>query len=385
MSEPKVALVTGITGQDGSYLARLLLKKGYHVHGVRRRSSGDNKQRIIDLIEDPSCHDSRFFLHYGDITDTPSLTHILEKVRPNEVYNLAAQSHVRVSFDAPEYTAQADAIGTLRILEAIRTLKLSKDVRFYQAATSEMYGKIQESQQSETTPFYPRSPYGVAKLYGYWITTNYREAYDFFATNGILFNHESPLRGDSFVTRKITKAAARIALGMQSSLSLGNLNAERDWGHTREYVEGMWRMLQHDHPEDFVLATGKKTSVRDFVKMTFSHLGFSLDFSGSNEQEVGICSKSGRKLVTVDPYYYRPTEVDCLLGNANKAQEKLGWKPEVRVEALCQEMVAADVFLAAAEKGLPVGDKNFLGLLESNGYCDWFEKIGRALLKRAAN
>ncbi len=339
----KVALVTGVTGQDGAYLARLLLDKGYVVHGVKRRSSSFNTGRIEDIYEDPHVEQQRFRLHYGDLTDATNLIRIMQEVQPDEVYNLAAQSHVQVSFETPEYTANADAIGTLRLLEAIRILGLEKKARFYQASTSEMYGMVQEVPQTEATPFYPRSPYGVAKLYAYWITVNYREAYGLHASNGILFNHESPLRGETFVTRKITRAAAAIALGRQDRLYLGNLDARRDWGHAREYAEGMWLMLQQDQPDDYVLATGETTSVRQFVEWAFADAGVELEFRGQGVEEKAFCRASGRCLVEVDPRYFRPTEVDLLIGDATKARTRLGWKHTVTVRELVREMVQADL------------------------------------------
>lgn len=340
--DKKRALITGITGQDGAYLAELLLAKGYEVHGVKRRSSSFNTARIDSIYEDPHEADRSLFLHYGDLTDSTNLVRLIGETRPHEIYNLAAQSHVAVSFETPEYTANADAIGTLRILEAIRILGLEKATRFYQASTSELYGLVQEVPQSETTPFYPRSPYAAAKLYAYWITVNYREAYGLHASNGILFNHESPLRGETFVTRKISRAAAAISLGHQKELFLGNLDAKRDWGHAREYVEGMWMMLQQDAPDDYVLATGKTTTVRDFVRWCFEDVGIDLRFEGDAEQEVAIDQSNNRVVVRVDPTYYRPTEVDLLLGDASKANEKLGWKPETDVRSLAREMVLAD-------------------------------------------
>ncbi|NRA66671.1 MAG: GDP-mannose 4,6-dehydratase [Pseudobacteriovorax sp.] len=348
----KTALITGITGQDGAYLAQLLLDKGYEVHGIKRRSSSFNTQRIDHIYEDPHQNDKRLFLHYSDLSDASSLVRIIGEVQPDEIYNLAAQSHVQVSFEVPEYTLNSDGGGTLRILEAIRMLNLEKKTKFYQASTSELFGKVQEVPQSETTPFYPRSPYAAAKLYAFWITKNYREAYGIFASNGILFNHESPIRGETFVTRKITRAAANIALGLQDKLYIGNLDAKRDWGHAKEFVEGMWMMMQHDKPDDFVLATGRTTSVRDFVKMAFSALDIELEFSGKGGSEVGIDPKSGNTLVAVDPNYYRPTEVDLLIGDASKAEQALGWKAKTTVEDLCQEMVFADFARAKADMNI---------------------------------
>jgi GDPmannose 4,6-dehydratase len=346
----KVALITGITGQDGAYLAELLLKKGYEVHGIKRRSSLFNTQRIDHLYEDPHVPTRHMTLHYGDLTDSTNLIRIIQEVQPDEIYNLAAMSHVHVSFETPEYTANADGIGALRILEAIRLLGLAKKTKFYQASTSELYGLVQAVPQSETTPFYPRSPYAVAKLYAYWITVNYREAYGMYACNGILFNHESPLRGETFVTRKITRGVAKIALGMQDAIYLGNLDAQRDWGHAKDYVEGMWMMMQQEKAEDFVLATGVTTHIRDFVKMAFEEIGVELRFEGEGESEVGIIVKSeiwnlesGKEVVRVDPRYYRPTEVDLLIGDARKAKEKLNWEPKYSLSEMIKEMVAADI------------------------------------------
>jgi len=348
----KVALITGITGQDGAYLAELLLEKGYTVHGIKRRSSLFNTDRIDHLYQDPHEKQIRLHLHYGDLTDSTNLIRIIQETQPDEIYNLAAMSHVHVSFETPEYTANADGIGTLRILEAVRLLGLTKKTRVYQASTSELYGLVQAVPQSETTPFYPRSPYAVAKLYAYWITVNYREAYGMYAVNGILFNHESPLRGETFVTRKITRGAAKIALGLQDKIYLGNLNARRDWGHAKDYVEGMWRILQQDTPEDYVLATGVTTPVRDFVRMAFGELGIELEFSGEQENEVGIvksCSNPdfmlpvGKEVVAVDPRYYRQTEVDLLIGDPTKAHEKLGWKPTFDLPMLVADMMRCDV------------------------------------------
>lgn len=336
----KKALLTGITGQDGSYLAELLLEKGYEVHGMIRRSSSFNTGRIDHLYNDPKYSGSKFFLHYGDVTDTSNINRLLEKIEPDEVYNLAAQSHVKVSFEVPEYTAEVDAVGTLRFLDAIRETGIT--TKFYQASTSELYGKVQEIPQTEKTPFYPRSPYGVAKLYGYWIIVNYREAYNIFACNGILFNHESPRRGETFVTRKITMAAAKIKLGLQDKLTLGNLNSKRDWGYAPEYVEGMWRMLQRDEAEDFVLATGETHEVRKFVEAAFNELGIDLRWEGQGEEEKGIDAKSGKILVAVDPKYYRPTEVDLLIGDATKAKQKLGWEAKTKFADLARLMAKAD-------------------------------------------
>jgi GDPmannose 4,6-dehydratase len=351
----KKALITGITGQDGAYLTELLLAKGYEVHGVKRRASSLNTARIDHLYQDPHDPEVRLRLHYGDLTDSTNLIRIVQEVQPDEVYNLAAMSHVKVSFDTPEYTANADGIGTLRLLEAIRILGMERDVRFYQASTSELYGLVQEVPQRETTPFYPRSPYGVAKLYGFWIVKNYRESYGMHASNGILFNHESPLRGETFVTRKITRAVARIHLGMQSVLHLGNLDAQRDWGHARDYVEGMWRMLQQPHGDDFVLATGRTTSIRRFVEMAFGEVGVQLVWSGSGVDEVGRDAATGELRVAIDPRYFRPAEVDLLVGDATKAREVLGWTPTIELEAMCAEMVAADVALFERERYLLAG------------------------------
>ena len=350
----KVALITGITGQDGAYLAELLLSKGYYVHGIKRRSSMFNTDRIDHLYQDQHEKNINFKLHYGDLTDSTNLIRIIQEVQPDEIYNLAAQSHVKVSFETPEYTANADAIGPLRILEAIRILGLEKKTRFYQASTSELYGLVQEIPQKETTPFYPRSPYGVAKLYGFWITKNYRESYGMFACNGILFNHESPLRGETFVTRKISRAAARISLGMQEKLFIGNIDSERDWGHAKDYVEGMWRMLQQDEPDDFVLATGIKISVREFISMAFLEVGINLKWQGKGENEKGVVS-AGKVIVEIDPKYYRPAEVDLLIGDASKAKNKLGWVAKCTVAELCKEMVQADLVLFKRDQYLLEG------------------------------
>jgi GDPmannose 4,6-dehydratase len=339
----KVALITGVTGQDGAYLAELLLSKGYEVHGIKRRSSTFNTGRVDHLYRDLHEPDVRFRLHYGDLTDGTSLIRIIQEVRPTEIYNLAAQSHVQVSFEAAEYTANADAIGALRLLEAIRILGLEKSVKFYQASTSEMYGKVQEIPQSETTPFYPRSPYGAAKLYAYWITVNYREAYGIHASNGILFNHESPIRGETFVTRKITRGVAAIAHGLQSQLFLGNLDAKRDWGHARDYVEGMWLMLQQAEPDDYVLATGESHSVREFVEAAFAHIGRRIVWRGDGVEETGTDDKSDQALVSIDPRYFRPTEVDQLLGNPAKAKRKLGWSHRIGFSELVAEMMESDL------------------------------------------
>ena len=345
----KKALITGVTGQDGAYLAELLLSKGYEVHGVKRRASLFNTDRIDHLYQDKHRDDVNFYLHHGDLTDATNLIRIIQEVQPNEIYNLGAQSHVKVSFEVPEYTANSDAVGTLRLLEAVRILKLEKKVKFYQASTSELYGKAQEIPQSENTPFYPRSPYGVAKLYAYWIVKNYREAYGMYACNGILFNHESPLRGETFVTRKITRAVAKISLGIQDKIYIGNLNSQRDWGHARDYVEGMWLMLQQEIPEDYVLATGVTTTVRDFCYMAFSEVGIEIKWEGEGNQEKGVDVSTGKVLVEVDPNYYRPTEVDLLIGDATKAKEQLNWQPKVTVPSLVKEMVASDVTLFEKE------------------------------------
>ena len=338
----KVALITGITGQDGAYLAELLLEKNYEVHGVKRRSSSFNTSRIDHLYKDKHKEDVNFFLHYGDLTDATNLIRIIQEVQPEEIYNLGAQSHVKVSFEIPEYTANSDALGTLRILEAIRILKMENKVRFYQASTSELYGKSQEVPQTETTPFYPRSPYGVAKLYAFWIVKNYREAYGMFACNGILFNHESPIRGETFVTRKITRAASKIKLGLQEKLYLGNLDAQRDWGHAKDYVEGMWQMLQYEKPEDFVLATGKTTTIREFCNLSFKELGIDIKWDGKGVKEVGIDKSSNKVIISIDPNYYRPTEVDLLIGDASKAKKLLNWNPKYDLKSLVKEMVSVD-------------------------------------------
>jgi len=343
MTTQKTALITGVTGQDGAYLAEFLLKKGYVVHGIKRRASLFNTQRIDDLYQDPHVDGRNFILHYGDLTDSTNLIRIIQQVQPDEIYNLAAQSHVQVSFETPEYTANTDALGTLRILEAVRILGLDKKTRFYQASTSELFGKVVETPQTEKTPFYPRSPYAVAKLYAYWIAVNYREAYGLYACNGILFNHESPLRGETFVTRKITRALARIKLGLQDRLYLGNLDAKRDWGHAKDYVEMQWLMLQQDEPEDFVIATGVQYSVRDFVGMAAKELGISVRFEGHGVDETGVDEATGKTIVSVDPRYFRPTEVATLLGDPAKAKEKLGWVPKITLREMVAEMVAADL------------------------------------------
>lgn len=349
MAKTKKALITGITGQDGAYLTELLLEKGYEVHGVKRRSSQLNTDRIDHLYQDPHESNVRLKLHYGDLVDSTNLIRIVQEVKPDEIYNLAAQSHVQVSFETPEYTADADALGTLRLLEAIRILGLENTCRFYQASTSELYGTAQEVPQSETTPFYPRSPYGVAKLYAYWIVKNYRESYGMHASNGILFNHESPRRGETFVTRKITRAAARIKLRMQQCLHLGNLDAQRDWGHAKDYVEGMWRMLQQDQPDDYVLATGVTTSIRDFVTLAFEEVDITLSWRGEGEEEEGYCPETGNVLVKVDPRYFRPAEVELLIGDASKARRDLGWTATTPLNELCREMVQSDLALFEKE------------------------------------
>ncbi len=342
----KKALITGATGQDGAFLSELLLDKGYEVHGIKRRSSLINTHRVDHLYIDPKFDDTNFYLHHGDLTDATNLIRVIQEVKPDEIYNLAAQSHVQVSFETPEYTANSDAVGTLRLLEAIRILGLEQKTKFYQASTSELYGKVQEVPQSETTPFYPRSPYAAAKLYAYWITVNYREAYGIFASNGILFNHEGPTRGETFVTRKITMAVAKISLGVQQKLFLGNLNAERDWGHARDYVDGMWRILQHNEADDFVLATEEKHSVREFIELSFKYIGIEISWKGEGVDEKGVDASTGRELVCVDPKYFRPTEVELLLGDASKAKRLLGWQSSTSFKSLVNEMVEADIKLA---------------------------------------
>lgn len=377
----KVALITGVTGQDGAYLAEFLLKKGYFVHGIKRRSSLFNTDRIDHLYQDQHENNVRFKLHYGDLTDSTNLIRIIQETQPDEIYNLAAMSHVQVSFEMPEYTANADGIGTLRLLEAVRILGLTKKTKIYQASTSELYGLVQAVPQSETTPFYPRSPYAVAKIYGYWITVNYREAYGMFACNGILFNHESPLRGETFVTRKITRAACKIALGLQNCLYLGNLSAQRDWGHAKDYIEAMWLILQQEQPEDFVIATGITTTVRDFVKMSFSELGIEIEFSGKDEHEKGVIIdieeekveklglnlnnlKLGTTVVRVDPKYFRPTEVDLLLGDPTKSKTKLGWRPKYDLPALVSDMMISDLHLMKKDEFLKDGGFTTLNYFE---------------------
>jgi len=351
----KVAFITGITGQDGAYLAELLLKKGYIVHGLKRRSSSFNTGRIDHLYQDPHVSKRNFILHHGDMTDSTNLIRIIQEIQPDEIYNLAAQSHVHVSFETPEYTANADGLGTLRILEAIRLLGMVEKTKFYQASTSELYGIAQEVPQNENTPFYPRSPYAVAKLYGYWITVNYREAYNMYACNGILFNHESPVRGETFVTRKITRAAVRISMGTQEQIYLGNLDAKRDWGHAGDFVDGMWRMLQQDKPEDFVLATGVTTTIREFAERAFAEVGITLGWSGRGVDEVGRDTKTGKTVVSVDPTYFRPTEVDLLIGDATKARKKLGWKPTLDLQQMIEEMIASDLEEARKDQHLHSG------------------------------
>ncbi|MFD1769388.1 GDP-mannose 4,6-dehydratase [Sphingobacterium suaedae] len=380
-NKPKIAFVTGITGQDGAYLAEFLLRKGYIVHGLKRRSSLFNTDRIDHLYQDPHLSHRNFILHYGDLTDSSNLIRIIQEIQPDEIYNLAAQSHVKVSFDTPEYTANADGIGTLRILDAVRLLGLAKRTRIYQASTSELYGLVQAVPQTETTPFYPRSPYAVAKLYGYWITVNYREAYGMYACNGILFNHESPVRGETFVTRKITRAVAKIALGLQDKLYLGNLSAQRDWGHAKDYVEAMWLILQQEQPEDFVIATGETTTVRDFVRMAFAELGIDVEFSGKDTAEKGVIIdrdeevlrrlnipaeniKLGQTVVKVDPQYFRPTEVDLLIGDPSKAKNKLGWTPKYTLSMLVKDMVDSDLQLMRKEEYLKKGGFTTLNYFE---------------------
>ena len=369
---PKVALITGITGQDGAYLSELLLKKGYIVHGIKRRSSLFNTDRIDHLYQDPHIDNRNFILHYGDLSDSTNLIRIVQEVQPDEIYNLGAMSHVQVSFEVPEYVADTDGVGTLRLLEAIRILNLTKKTKIYQASTSELYGKVQEVPQKETTPFYPRSPYAVAKMYAYWITVNYREAYGMFACNGILFNHESPLRGETFVTRKITRGVAKIALGLQDKLFMGNINSKRDWGHAKDYVEAMYLILQQETPEDFVIATGVTTEIREFIRMAFKEAGITIEFKGEGVDEKGYVAhcnypdyqiEIGKEVLAIDPKYFRPTEVDLLIGDPTKANTKLGWKPKYDVKMLCAEMVAADLELFRKEKML-----NEAGFVIKNQY-----------------
>lgn len=377
----KKALITGVTGQDGAYLAEFLLKKGYEVHGLKRRSSLFNTDRIDHLYSDPHEMGVKFKLYHGDLTDSTNLIRIIQEIQPDEIYNLAAQSHVKVSFDTPEYTANADGIGTLRILEAVRLLGLTKKTRIYQASTSELYGLVQAVPQSETTPFYPRSPYAVAKIYGYWITVNYREAYNMFACNGILFNHESPIRGETFVTRKITRAASKIALGLQSTMYMGNLSSQRDWGHAKDYIEAMWLILQQEKAEDYVIATGITTTVREFIRLAFEELGIQIKFTGENENETGVVAgfdtekmkslglrtdllEEGHTVVKVDPKYFRPTEVELLLGDPTKANEKLGWKPKYDLHALVQDMIQSDLYLMKKDEYLKQGGYETLNYFE---------------------
>ncbi len=360
----KVALITGVTGQDGAYLAELLLSKGYEVHGIKRRRSLFNTNRIDHLYTDLHEANVRFILHYGDMTDSTNIIKIIQDVQPDEIYNLAAQSHVKVSFETPEYTANSDAVGALRILEAIRILKLETKTKFYQASTSELYGKVQEVPQTETTPFYPRSPYAVAKLYAFWITKNYREAYGMYACNGILFNHESPIRGETFVTRKITRGVARIKLGMQKKIYLGNIDAKRDWGHAKDYVEGMWLMLQQETPEDYVLATGETTSVRDFITMAFNEVDIKMKWEGTGVDEKGINAETGDILIEIDPNYFRPTEVDLLIGDASKAFNNLGWKPKHNLQDLVKDMVQSDMNLFKRDKYLLEGGHDVMNYNE---------------------
>ena len=369
----KVALITGITGQDGAYLSEFLLKKGYTVHGLKRRTSLFNTDRIDHLYQDPHIDGAKLFLHFGDMTDSTNLVRLIQEIQPDEIYNLAAMSHVRVSFDIPEYVADADGIGTLRLLEAIRILGLEKKTRIYQASTSELYGKVQEVPQTETTPFYPRSPYAVAKMYAYWITVNYREAYGMFASNGILFNHESPIRGETFVTRKITRAVSRIALGLQDKIYLGNLDSKRDWGHAKDYVRMMWMILQADEAEDWVIATGKTTKIRDFVKMAFGYVGIELEFVGSGLDEIAKVKKClnpqyqlepGKEVLAIDPKYFRPTEVDLLIGDPTKAKEKLGWEPKIQLNELVEDMMTSDLKLMQKDKYLQDGGYRALNYFE---------------------
>ncbi len=360
----KIALITGVTGQDGAYLSEFLLKKGYEVHGIKRRSSIFNTQRIDHIYEDPHVENQRYFLHYGDMTDSTNIIRLVQQIQPDEIYNLAAMSHVHVSFETPEYTANTDALGALRILDAVRLLNMEEKTRIYQASTSELYGRVQEVPQTETTPFYPRSPYAVAKMYAYWITVNYREAYNMFACNGILFNHESPIRGETFVTRKITRAVSRIALGLQDKFYLGNLDAQRDWGHAKDYVRMMWMIMQHDQPEDWVIATGKTTPVRDFVKMSFAQAGIEIEFKGKGAEEKAFIKKCndekyqlpvGKEVLNIDPRYFRPTEVDLLVGDASKAEKKLGWVPQYDLNDLVEDMMTSDLKLMKKQQYLKEG------------------------------
>ena len=372
-SKMKKALITGITGQDGAYLAELLLEKGYEVHGIKRRSSLFNTDRIDHLYQDPHVDNSKFKLHFGDLTDSMNLTRLIQEIQPDEIYNLGAMSHVRVSFDTPEYVADVDGLGTLRLLEAVRLLNLTEKTRIYQASTSELYGLVQEVPQTEKTPFYPRSPYAVAKMYAYWITVNYREAYNMYACNGILFNHESPLRGETFVTRKITRAVAKMSLGLQEKVYLGNIDSKRDWGHAKDYVRGMWLMLQQDKPEDFVLATGVTTSIRDFLIMAFAEVGVEIDFKGEGVEETGTVKsisnsetsfKVGQEIIRIDPNYFRPTEVDLLIGDPSKAKEKMGWEPEYDLPSLVKEMIQSDLKLFKRDKYLLEGGHDILNQAE---------------------
>jgi GDPmannose 4,6-dehydratase len=369
----KIALITGVTGQDGAYLTEFLLKKDYVVHGLKRRTSLFNTDRIDHLYQDPHIEGANFFMHYGDMTDSTNLVRLIQEIQPDEIYNLAAMSHVRVSFDVPEYVADADGIGTLRLLEAIRILGLEKKTRIYQASTSELYGKVQEVPQTEKTPFYPRSPYAVAKMYAYWITVNYREAYGMFASNGILFNHESPIRGETFVTRKITRAVSRIALGLQDKFYLGNLDSKRDWGHAKDYIRMMWMILQAEEAEDWVIATGKTTKIRDFVRMAFAYVGVELEFSGSGVNEVAKVTKCsnpryqiepGKEVLAIDPKYFRPTEVDLLIGDPTKAKEKLGWEPQIQLAELVEDMMSSDIKLMEKDKYLKNGGYETLNYFE---------------------
>ncbi|BBH54040.1 GDP-mannose 4,6-dehydratase [Fluviispira sanaruensis] len=377
MTQQKIALITGITGQDGAYLSEFLLKKGYIVHGIKRRASSFNTQRVDHIFIDHHNPKAKFFLHYGDLTDSTNIIRIIQETQPNEIYNLAAQSHVQVSFETPEYTANADGIGTLRLLEAIRILGLSNKAKFYQASTSELYGKVHNIPQTEKTPFYPRSPYAAAKIYAYWITINYREAYNIFASNGILFNHESPLRGETFVTRKITMAVARIAAGLQECLYIGNIDAKRDWGHARDYVEGMWKILNHTQADDFVLATNRTTPVRDFLIMAFKFAGIEIEFFGTGIDEIAKCIKTGKTVIRIDPNYFRPTEVDILMGDYSKAKYELNWEPTINVEELCKEMVFADIKRVNDSLSQSDVKKKTVEELshEEGGFLSWHNKI----------
>ncbi len=386
MPKRKIALITGITGQDGAYMAHLLLSKGYEVHGIKRRASSFNTQRIDPVYRDPHDPDASLRLHYGDLTDGTNLLRIINQIKPDEIYNLGAQSHVLVSFEAPEYTANADGLGALRILEALRALGRERETRFYQASTSELFGKVREVPQRETTPFYPRSPYAVAKLYAYWIAVNYRESYGAFACNGILFNHESPLRGETFVTRKITRAAARIRHGLEQNLFVGNLGAQRDWGHAREFVEGMWRILQAPAPDDFVLATGRTTTVRDFILLAFRFAGIELEFRGDGRDEHAVDKATRQTLVRVDPRYFRPAEVELLIGDATKARTMLGWEPKIDVTELCHEMVEADLQRAREEVDTVRNGRRSVEALvhDDGGFLGWLGRQGPAILDQSA-